>query len=91
VGGKPDALSYAQYHSLEKGMTAAAILKAFGPPAHTLEQDGKVRGLTYFCEDAAGKAQQLRMVFDGDGRLEKWALTSGEAAPKREEPAEKTS
>jgi hypothetical protein len=72
-------------------MTAVAILNAFGPPVDTLEQDGKVRGLTYYCEDAAGNAQQLRMVFDSDGRLENWALKSTGATPKREEPAEKTS
>ena len=55
---------------------SAAIVNAFGKPAHTLEQDGKVRGLTYRCEDATGAVRQLRMVFSADERLEQWALVA---------------
>jgi hypothetical protein len=71
-----NTLSYSQYHSLEQGMRAKAILKAFGDPADALEQDGKMRGLTYFCENATGQVTQLRMVFDPEERLKQWALRS---------------
>ena len=85
-GGNP--LSYAQYMSLEKGMHAGAIVRAFGKPAHSLEQDGKVRGLTYSCEDATGKVEQLRMVFTAEQRLDRWVLGGGagtapEPAPEK--------
>lgn len=77
LGGSPEnTLSYSQYHSLERGMRAKAILKAFGDPAHALEQDGKIRGLTYFCENATGQVMQLRMVFDAEEGLKQWALLS---------------
>lgn len=63
-------------------MTAQAILNAFGPAGNVFEQDGKVRGLTYPCEDASGQVLQLRMVFSPDERLEKWVLRD----PKAPEP-----
>lgn len=85
--GTRNTLSYSQYHSLEPGMRARAVLKAFGDPAHTLEQEGKVRGLTYFCENATGQVMQLRMVFDDQEQLQQWALRTpdgktAEAAPR---------
>ena len=64
-------------------MTAKAILNAFGPARDVLEQDGKVRGLTYPCEDASGQVLALRMVFSADEKLEKWVLRD----PKAPEPA----
>lgn len=76
--GPENTLSYSQYHSLERGMRASAILKAFGDPTHTLEQDGEVRGLTYACENATGQVMQLRMVFDAKGGLTQWALLTPE-------------
>lgn len=75
-GGK--SLSYAQYQSLEKGMSAKAVINAFGPASHVLERDGKIRGLTYRCENPNGEVNQLRMVFDDMGRLEKWALSAAD-------------
>ena len=73
-------------------MTAQAILSAFGPAGNVFEQDGKVRGLTYACEDASGQVQQLRMVFSADQRLEKWVLRDPKApeaaaAPSAAPPA----
>jgi hypothetical protein len=91
LGGSDKALSYAQYRSLGEGMTAQAILNAFGPAGNVLEQDGKVRGLTYACEDASGQVLQLRMVFSADERLEKWVLRDPKAAePAAATPAERT-
>jgi hypothetical protein len=89
TGSKPkNLLSYSQYHSLEQGMRAKAILKAFGDPVDTLEQDGKVRGLTYYCENATGQATQLRMVFDAKEGLTQWALRGqGGAKAKSDPPA----
>ena len=55
-------------------MEAKSVLNAFGTPLHVLERGGKVRGLTYWCEDAAGKVRELRMVFGEDERLAEWAL-----------------
>lgn len=81
--GSQKALSYAQYRSLGEGMTAQAILNAFGAAGNVLEQDGKVRGLTYACEDASGQVLQLRMVFSSAERLENWVLRD----PKAPEPA----
>lgn len=75
-------LNYSQYHSLEQGMTARAIRNSFGEPYHTLEQDGQVRGLTYWCEDSTGKTRQLRMVLDEKGRLQEWALVTPDGAKK---------
>ena len=84
IGSKPkNTLSYSQYHSLERGMRAKAVLKAFGDPAHALEQDGKIRGLTYFCENATGQVMQLRMVFDKDEQLQQWALRTPDAKAKQ--------
>jgi hypothetical protein len=81
--GSGKALSYAQYRSLEAGTEARAILNAFGPAGNVFEQDGKVRGLSYACEDPAGQVLQLRMVFSADEKLEKWVLRD----PKAPEPA----
>jgi len=87
LGSSPkNALSYSQYHSLEQGMRAKAILKAFGDPVHALEQDGKVRGLTYLCENATGQAVELRMVFDAQEGLQKWALQSPEGTKAESAP-----
>jgi hypothetical protein len=83
-GGR--ALSYAQYASLEENMTAEAILKAFGPADDVRQEDGKVRGLTYACEDESGKVLQLRMAFSAEGRLQKWVLRD----PRAPEPAPAT-
>ncbi|MCH8814230.1 MAG: hypothetical protein IH957_03905, partial [Chloroflexi bacterium] len=38
--GPGASLSYAQYHSLEEGMSAKAVIAALGKPADALEQDG---------------------------------------------------
>ncbi|MHC4971842.1 MAG: hypothetical protein ACYTG3_05885 [Planctomycetota bacterium] len=87
MGTKPkNTLSYSQYHSLEQGMRAKAVLKAFGDPVHTLEQDGKVRGLTYFCENATGQVMQLRMVFSAEEQLHQWALKSPEGKKAKSDP-----
>jgi hypothetical protein len=75
-----NALSYSQYHSLERGMRAKAILKAFGDPVRALEQEGKVRGLTYSCENANGQVVELRMVFDAEEWLKQWVLRDPESA-----------
>jgi hypothetical protein len=64
-------------------MPADGIQEAFGPPADVLRKDGKVRGLTYPCENAEGEVMHLRMVFSAEGRLEDWALKD----PKAPEPA----
>jgi hypothetical protein len=82
LGGSGKSLSYAQYRSLEAGMAAEDIVSAFGAAGNVLEQDGKVRGLSYPCEDASGQVLQLRMVFSTDGKLEKWVLRD----PKAPEP-----
>lgn len=74
-------------------MQAEAIQKAFGPPGNVFEQDGKVRGLAYACEDASGQVLQLRMVFAEDGGLDSWVLGDKKAAepaataPTPKEPA----
>jgi hypothetical protein len=80
---RPDALSYAQYQSLERGMTAKAIVRAFGPPADTLRRDGRVRGLKYWCENAAGEAVDLRLLFSAEERLEEWRLHVSDNADKK--------
>jgi hypothetical protein len=82
-GGRPDALSYAQFQSLEPGMTAKAIVGAFGAPADTLRRDGRVRGLKYWCENAAGEVVELRLLFSAEERLEKWRLQVSENADKK--------
>jgi len=82
--GRPEGLNYAQYRSLEEGMAAAAIQRAFGRPVDVLESEGTVRGLTYRCEDADGRPAELRMVFDDQGNLAKWALRDP-GAPEAEE------
>ena len=87
MGSRPrNTLSYSQYHSLEQGMRASAILKAFGDPVDALEQDGKVRGLTYNCENATGQVMQLRMVFDAEGGLTQWALRSPDGSKAESGP-----
>lgn len=72
--GSNEWLSYAQYNSLEKGMSPGAVIAAFGTPADTLERDGRVRGLGYRCRNARGIDVPLLMVFDERGRLTKWTL-----------------
>ncbi len=72
-GGR-DALTYAQYNSLKAGMQAETVRAAFGTPTHVLERDGKVIGLTYPCENSAGKTVSLKLIFSPKGRLQKWAL-----------------
>ena len=72
--GSSKALSYAQYKSLEKGTSAEAIQNAFGAAGNAFEKDGKIRGLAYPCEDAAGQVLQLRMVFTADEKLDNWVL-----------------
>ena len=74
VFGRHDSLSFAQYNSLETGMSAEAVITAFGKPADTLEKDGRIRGLGYRCQNARGVVVPLKMVFDERGRLKKWAL-----------------
>ncbi len=64
-------------------MAAQAILNAFGSAGNALERDGKVRGLTYRCEDASGQVLELRMVFTADEKLENWVLGD----PKAPQPA----
>jgi len=86
--GSSGALSYAQGQSLSAGMEAKAILAAFGRPSNSMEQDGKIRGLTYPCEDFSGQVHELRMVFDPDERLERWTLRGAQGpAPAPEPPA----
>lgn len=87
LGSNPkNTLSYSQYHSLEQGMRAKAILKAFGDPIDALEQDGQVRGLTYNCENATGQVMQLRMVFDAEGGLTQWALRNPDGSKAKSPP-----
>jgi hypothetical protein len=69
-----EPLSFVQYNSLAKGMTYASVRDAFGRPAHVLERQGGVRGLSYPCEDATGAVLTLRMTFDDRGRLDRWGL-----------------
>ena len=71
---RQDSISYAQYNSLQTGMTPKAVIAAFGKPRDVLEKDGKIRGLSYLSRNAAGNAVPLKMVFDERGRLTKWAL-----------------
>ena len=75
--GPKDSLSYAQYRSLQKGVSAEAVISAFGKPSDILERNSKIFGLTYLCENARGVAVPLRMVFDERGRLTKWVLQQG--------------
>ena len=70
-------------------MRAQAILNAFGRPADTLERDGKIRGLTYRCEDGTGKTRELRMAFSAGERLQEWVLRlrdGSELAPDEPPP-----
>jgi len=85
--GSSGALSYAQGQSLSAGMEAKAILAAFGRPTNTLEQDGKIRGLTYPCEDFSGQVHELRMVFDQEEKLERWTLRGAQGPAPAPEPA----
>jgi hypothetical protein len=71
---KGSVLSYAQYQSLEKGMTAKAVISAFGEADDLMEHEGKITGLTYRCENANGKKGVLRLGFDKNGKLTKWVL-----------------
>ncbi|MHC4930957.1 MAG: hypothetical protein ACYTGV_02035 [Planctomycetota bacterium] len=87
--GRKNSLNYAQYHSLEAGLRAKSILRAFGKPYDLLEKNGKVRGLTYWCEDANGDVVELRMVFNEAERLQHWVLkgeTSYTEPPPKETP-----
>ena len=70
----PDTLSFAQYHSLEAGLTATAVLRTYGRPGATVRQGDRVVGLSYACEDAAGQPTELRLLFDGQERLWRWGL-----------------
>ena len=70
----PELLQYGQYTSLSKGMGARTIIDTFGPPAHVLERDGKIRGLTYKCQNALGKKTYLRMAFDAQESLTGYVL-----------------
>ena len=72
--GNRDSLSFAQYNSLEKGMSAKEVRAAFGSPTHVLERDGKVVSLTYTCENSTGDKVPLKLLFSPKGRLDKWAL-----------------
>lgn len=69
-----NAVSFAQYNSLSKGMESSSVMRAFGRPADILEKDGKIRGLSYRCQNGNGKVVGLRMVFDQQSRLENWTL-----------------
>jgi hypothetical protein len=89
LSGSSKALNYAQYRSLERGVTAQVILSAFGPAGNVLEKDGKVRGLAYPCEDASGQVHQLRMVFTDEERLENWVLGDAKATEPAPAPADK--
>ena len=81
-------LQYGQYTSLSKGMGARTIIDTFGPPAHVLERDGKIRGLTYKCQNALGKKTQLRMAFDAKESLTSYVLAnSGAQKAKKPEDA----
>jgi len=82
-GSRSDALSYAQYQSLARGMSAKAIVNAFGQPADTLRRDGRVRGLQYWCEDPTGQAVELRLVFSAEEKLEEWRLQGAGQAGKK--------
>jgi hypothetical protein len=70
----PKSLSYAQYHTLSRGLSAPTVIRIYGPPAATVRQGDRVVGLSYACEDADGKLTELRMLFDGDERLSRWGL-----------------
>ena len=52
--GKRESVSHMQYRTLEKGMRAAAVIRAFGKPSDVLEKEGRIRGLSYRCQDARG-------------------------------------
>ncbi|NJN14362.1 MAG: hypothetical protein HC813_01575 [Planctomycetes bacterium] len=69
-----EALSYAQYTSLERGMTLDSVREAFGPGQEPLLIEGALRGLSYPCENRKGEVYPLKLVFDGKGRLQEWAL-----------------
>ncbi|MFQ5844516.1 MAG: hypothetical protein ACE5JG_05945 [Planctomycetota bacterium] len=85
----PSVLTYAHYRSLEAGMRAREIIDKFGPPPHVLERDGKIRGLTYRCENAAGSKTRLRMAFDeGEGLVASALDDEGVVAPEKLAPAE---
>ena len=81
-GSRADAVSFAQFQWLEKGMSAKAIVNAFGPPADILRRNGRVRGLKYWCEDASGQALDLRLIFSAEERLEKWRFRGPEKPGK---------
>jgi len=76
-----DALSYAQYQTLTAGLTLDSIRASFGQGSNPLEREGRIRALTYACEDATGIVVWLKLVFDAEGRLESWVLQ--EAGTKR--------
>ena len=72
--GRQESISYAQYNSLQAGLTVRAVVAAFGEPRDVLEKDGRIRGLGYLSRNADGVAVPLKMVFDERGRLTEWAL-----------------
>jgi len=75
--GRQGTLSYAQYKSLKKGLDARAVISAFGEAKDVMEHDGLISGLTYRCENANGKAVELRLGFDKNAKLSKWLLKDG--------------
>lgn len=81
----PELLQYGQYTSLRDGMRARTIIDTYGPPAHVLERDGKIRGLTYKCQNALGKKTQLRMAFDAKESLTGYVLADP-GAKKAQKP-----
>ncbi len=72
--GRRDALSYAQYQTLSAGMTLDAIRRSFGQGESPLERDGRVRALSFPCENAAGQVVWLKLAFGAEGDLESWVL-----------------
>jgi hypothetical protein len=58
-------LAYGDVQVIQKGLTAAQVLDAFGPPNRTdRTPDGKVSGLEYSVTDPAGDRAWLRLRFD---------------------------
>ena len=82
----PGLLQYGQYTSLSPGMQARTIIHAYGPPVHVLERDGKIRALTYKCQNALGNQTQLRMAFDAQESLTSYVLVDpGTKKPKSDD------
>jgi hypothetical protein len=74
TGESSGALSYAQFQSLEKGMSADTVLETFGRAMGRVGKEGRIAALTYRCEDAQGEVRELRLEFDAGGILERWSL-----------------